>query len=226
MPRVLLCWLQKKPVSQSCIFILWATRHAAEKPSLAYRCCPFVPPSISITKTLFSHHLGSLTQPLLQIPCSHGEWETRGWQSFSFPLQRDALLVLRRGQLWSCCCDASLALAYSRGHPKQWSRRGERGELTATHRTVSNTVFATDFWNWLSKVNLSVIMCFFYMPGRYKWIFGLLIIMYNIWICFVVLLVDNNTTDWLMMIGLTNICLLNQFCINMYTNTCNHSKGF
>lgn len=126
-PRLLLCWLQKRPVSQSCIFILWATRHAAEKPFLAYRCCPFVPPSISITKTLFSHRLGSLTQPLLQIPGSHGEWETRGWQSFSFPLQKDALLVLRRGQLWSRCCDASLALVYSRGHPKQWSKREEGG---------------------------------------------------------------------------------------------------
>lgn len=41
------------------------------------------------------------------------------------------------------------------------------------------------------------------MPGRYKWIFGPLITMYNIWICFVVLLVDINTIDWLM-IGLTN----------------------
>ncbi len=140
-------------------------------------CCPFVPPSISITKTLFSHRLGSLTQPLLQIPCSHGEWETRGWQSFSFPLQKDALLVLRRGQLWSRCCDASLALAYSRD-TQTWSRRGERGETYShpshceQHRVCYRQHCESEYNN-----------VFFNMPGRYKWIFGPLITMYNIWIC-------------------------------------------
>lgn len=126
-------------------------------------------PSISITKTLFSHRLGSLTQPLLQIPGSHGEWETRGWQSFSFPLQKDALLALRRGQLWSCCCDASLGPEYSWGHPKQWSRRGAGG--TYSH-PVSNTAIATD-----SKERLWILFLFlifqdnknvFWSPNNYK----------------------------------------------------------
>lgn len=71
------------------------------------------------------HPLGCLTQT--QLPRSHGAAETRGLGKLFFPLQKDALLALERGQHWSCCCETYIAPGHSQGHPKEWDNR-ERGK--------------------------------------------------------------------------------------------------
>lgn len=73
----------------------------------------------------------SLTQT--QLPRSHGERGDKGLGKLFFPLQKDALLVLERGQRWTWCCEASIAPGAFTGTPKkrggiiEWGEKGGRG---------------------------------------------------------------------------------------------------
>lgn len=76
------------------------------------------------------HPLGCLTQT--QLPRSHGAAETRGLGKLFFPLQKDALLALERGQHWSCCCETYIAPGHSQGLPKEGvKKRGNEGGAEA-----------------------------------------------------------------------------------------------